>query len=99
MNPAVIDPMTDTDVMTTNLRPNRSESMLIYETLARERMREAEQAASHSRLVRRVSSARRWERLSAWAARRAQRVNDRLCRFGPARHLVTGWRAVRRPAS
>jgi len=78
MNPATIDLMTDTDVITTNLRPNRSESMLMYESLARERMREAEQAASHSRLVRRVSSARRWERLSAWAAKRAQRAKDML---------------------
>jgi hypothetical protein len=77
MNPAAIDPMTDTDVMTTN-RPNWSESMQIYEGLARERMREAEQVANHARLVRRVSSARRWERLSAWAAKRAQRANDML---------------------
>jgi hypothetical protein len=67
----LIDPMTD-------LRPNRSTSMLIYENLARERMREAEQDAHHARLVRRLSSAKRWERLSAWAARRATRANDLL---------------------
>ena len=78
MNPETIDPMTDTDVMTTNLRPNRSESMLMYESLARERMREAEQAAEHARLVRRLSSAKRWQRLSVWAARRAQRANELL---------------------
>lgn len=77
MNRAVIDPMTDTDLMT-NPRPNGSKSMLIYESLARERMREAEQAADHARLVRRLSSARRWERLSAWAARRAERASDLL---------------------
>jgi hypothetical protein len=78
MNPAVIDPMTDAELMTNNVRPNGSESMLMYESLARERMREAEQVASHARLVRRVSSARRWERLSAWAAKRAQRAHDML---------------------
>ncbi len=78
MKPAVIVPMTVTDLMTNDLRPNGSDSMLIYESLARERMREAEQAANHSRLVRRVSSAKRWERLSAWAAGRAQRANDML---------------------
>ena len=74
---AVIDPMTDTELMNDS-RPNRSKSMLIYENLARERMREAEQAANHARLVRRLSSARRWQRLSAWAARRADRANDLL---------------------
>jgi hypothetical protein len=74
---AVIDPMTDT-VLTNDRRPNRSKSMLIYENLARERMREAEQAANHARLVRRLSTAKRWDRLSAWAARRARRANDLL---------------------
>jgi hypothetical protein len=78
MNPAVIQPMTSNELMTTNLRTNGNESMLIYESLARERMREAEQAANHSRLVRRVSSARRWERVSAWAAKRAQRAQEML---------------------
>jgi hypothetical protein len=77
MIPAVIDPMTDAELMN-DQRPNRSKSMLIYENLARERMREAEQAANHARLVRRLSSAKRWERLSAWAARRARRANDLL---------------------
>ena len=78
MNPAVIEPMTSNELMTTNLRLNGNESMLMYESLARERMREAEQAANHSRLVRRVSSARRWERVSAWAAKRAQRAQEML---------------------
>ena len=77
MIPAVIDPMTDTELMNDH-RPNRSKSMLIHENLARERMREAEQAANHARLVRRLSSARRWQRLSAWVARRADRANDLL---------------------
>jgi len=77
MNTAAIEPMTDTELMT-DLRTSGSESMLIYETIARERMREAEQAADHARLVRRLSSAKRWQRLSVWAARRAQRANELL---------------------
>jgi hypothetical protein len=72
-------PMTDQLIDPTNdLRPNRSKSMLIYENLARERMREAEQSAHHARLVRRLSSAKRWERLSKWVERRARRANDLL---------------------
>jgi hypothetical protein len=55
-----------------------SKTMLLYESLARERMREAEQDAAEQRLGRRLSSARRWERLSAWAARRARRAQDLL---------------------
>ena len=77
MNTAAIEPTTDNELMT-DLRPSGSKSMLIYENLARERMREAEQAAEHARLVRRLSSAKRWQRLSAWAARRAKRANDLL---------------------
>ena len=77
MNPTAIDPMTAVYPMT-DTRPNGSTSMLIYESLARERMREAEQAAEHARLVRRLSSAKRWGRISAWAARRASRANDLL---------------------
>lgn len=77
MNRTVIDPTTDIAQMT-NLHPSGNTSMLIYESLARERMREAEQAANHARLVRRLSTAKRWERLSAWAARRAARASDLL---------------------
>lgn len=58
--------------------PEGPKTMLIYENLARERMREAEQDAAQQRLVRRLNSARRWERLSAWAARRAKRAEDLL---------------------
>jgi hypothetical protein len=77
MNPVAMEPTTDTELMT-NPRPKGSKEMLIYESLARERMREAEQAAEHSRLVRRLSSARRWQRVSSWAARRAERASDML---------------------
>jgi len=58
--------------------PKGIDTMLLYENLARERMREAEQDAAEQRLGRRLSSARRWERLSAWAARRARHARDRL---------------------
>ena len=58
--------------------PEGTKTMLLYENLARERMREAEQEAAEQRLGRRLSSARRWERLSAWAARRARRAQDLL---------------------
>lgn len=60
------------------LVPRGTKTMLLYENLARERMREAEQDAAEQRLVRRLNSARRWERLSAWAARRAKRAQDLL---------------------
>ena len=75
MNPAAIDPMND---LTQTIRPKGSKTMLIYESLARERMREAERVASQQRLVRRLNSVRRWRRLSNWAAKRAERANDLL---------------------
>ena len=53
-----------------------TKAMLLYEDLARERMREAERVARNQRLVRRYSAGRRWQWLSAWAARRAQRAVD-----------------------
>jgi hypothetical protein len=60
------------------LVPEGNKTMLLYENMARERMREAEQDAAEQRLVRRLNSARRWERLSAWAARRAKHAQDLL---------------------
>ena len=57
--------------------PKGTKAMLLYEDLARERMREAERVARESNQVRHVRVARRWERVSAWAARRAQRALDR----------------------
>ena len=73
MNPAVFDQLNN---HVNDIRPKGSKTMLIYESLARERMREAEQAAREYRLVRRLSSVRRWERLSTWAARRAERAQE-----------------------
>ncbi|PPK60828.1 hypothetical protein V5P93_001125 [Actinokineospora auranticolor] len=55
-------------------KPEGSPQMLLYENLARARTREAEQTARTHRLVRRLSAAKRWERVSRWAARRADRV-------------------------
>ena len=52
--------------------------MLLQEALARARMREAEQAAQQYRLARRVAAARSWQRLAAWAARRAAKARASL---------------------
>jgi hypothetical protein len=60
------------------LIPEGTKTMLLYENLARERMREAEQDAAEQRLVRRLNAAKRWQRLSTWAARRAKRAEDLL---------------------
>jgi hypothetical protein len=48
--------------------------MLLYEALARIRMREAEENASRHRLVRRLVAGRRWARLARYAAERAERT-------------------------
>ena len=75
MNPQRVDkPMNHLDLVV----PRGSKTMLLYENLARERMREAEQDAAEQRLVRRLNAAKRWERLSAWASRRAKRAQDLL---------------------
>lgn len=58
--------------------PKGNRAMLIYEDLARERRREAERVARNQRLVRRFTAVKRWERVSAWAARRAQRAAEQL---------------------
>jgi hypothetical protein len=67
------DPLNEL-MITVNPRGNKA--MLLYEDLARERMREAERDAQRQRLVRHLSAAKRWERLSDWAARRARRASD-----------------------
>jgi hypothetical protein len=53
-------------------------TMLLNEDLARIRMREAEQAASQQRLIRRLTAAKRWNRVSNWAAKRASRIESTL---------------------
>jgi hypothetical protein len=56
----------------------RGTEMLLHEDLARARMREAQRAAESQRLARMLSSARRWERLAAWAQRRAAKARSVL---------------------
>lgn len=73
MNNTVTVPMTD---LPADFRPKDVKTMLLHESLARERMREAERVAREHRLSRGLSSARRWGRISAWAARRAQRARE-----------------------
>jgi hypothetical protein len=51
--------------------PKGTAVMLLQEELARARMRESQRAAAEMRMARRLSSARRWERLAAWTSRRA----------------------------
>lgn len=51
---------------------------LVQEDLARARMREYTQAAEELRRINRYNTARRWQRLSVWAARRACRSFDLL---------------------
>jgi hypothetical protein len=58
--------------------PKGTKAMLLYEDLARERMREAERSAQRQRLANSLSAVRRWQRVSAWAARRAQRAADQV---------------------
>jgi hypothetical protein len=49
-----------------------------YEALARERIREQRENAAHRRLLHELASARRWQRLAAFTARRAARSERRI---------------------
>lgn len=55
-------------------QPKGTSAMLLQEELARARMRESQRAAAEMRMARRLSSARRWERLAQWTSRRAARA-------------------------
>lgn len=48
--------------------------LLLDEALARSRQQEAEKAAREHALARQLTAGRRWARLSAFAARRAERA-------------------------
>jgi hypothetical protein len=48
--------------------------MLLYEDLARARMREVRDAVGNQRLASRLQATRRWRRLARWASRRAARA-------------------------
>ena len=67
--------MTEIDV-----RPNGTEpgvhQMLLYEALARARMREAEEAARNHRVIRQLIAGRRWAWLARYAAERAERARQ-----------------------
>lgn len=49
--------------------------MLLHEDLARARMRESQRMAAHQRLVRRLTTARRWRRVARWAEQHASRAD------------------------
>jgi len=63
-----------------DVRPRMTEpgvhEMLLYEALARARMREAEEAARHHRVVRRLVAGRRWAWLARYAGERAARARQ-----------------------
>lgn len=52
--------------------------MLQHEVLARDRMREDQHHACQERLARRLTTARRWQRLARYADQRARRAAERL---------------------
>ena len=52
--------------------------MLLYEVLARDRMRDDQRRARQALLVSRLTAARRWRRLARYADRRARRAAERL---------------------
>jgi hypothetical protein len=85
--------MSITDVRPTLVVPRRTElgttnrgarEMLLYEILARTRMREAEEAARRHRMARLLVVRRRWARLARYAAERADRA-QRLMGAGVSR--------------
>jgi len=67
----------DTNPMTENYYSNGT-VMLLQEAMARARMRESQRVAAEWRLARRLTSAKRWGRLSNWAARHAAEANRAL---------------------
>jgi hypothetical protein len=64
--------------MTDEYYPNGAVMLLMQEDLARARMRESQRTAAEWRLARRLTSARRWNRLAGWAGRRASEANHAL---------------------
>jgi hypothetical protein len=64
--------------MTDEYYPNGAVMLLMQEDLARARMRESQRTAADWRLARRLTSARRWNRLANWAGRHAAAANREL---------------------
>ncbi|HEY2044261.1 MAG TPA: hypothetical protein VGH11_16415 [Jatrophihabitans sp.] len=56
----------------------------MYEALSRDRMREQREHAAHQRLANELASARRWQWLAAYAARRAARYQRQLAEHSAA---------------
>lgn len=53
-------------------------AMLLYEILARTRMREDQHHASQARLAGRLAAVRRWQRIARYAERQARRAAARI---------------------
>lgn len=67
--------LTDTAALSTTARDREGSAMLLLdEALARSRQQQAEKAAREHALARQLTAGRRWARLSAFAARRAERA-------------------------
>ncbi|GDY33211.1 hypothetical protein GTS_48440 [Gandjariella thermophila] len=62
------------ELITAHRKPKENVTMLLYEDLARARMREVREAVGDQRLARRLQATRRWRWLAGWAARRAARA-------------------------
>jgi hypothetical protein len=66
------------DVRSVGVDQGVEQMLLLYEVLARARMREAEEAARRDRLARRVVACRRWTWLAQYATLRAERSRRAL---------------------
>jgi hypothetical protein len=79
---AVLNTATVIEDNPTKRHPSTKESaaMLLYEDLARSRMREAERDAEQRRQANHLLAVKRWRRLAAWTARRAARAEERAGR-------------------
>lgn len=55
-------------------KPTGAREMLLYEALARSRMREAEEAARRNRMARNLVAVRRWTWLARYATKRAEQA-------------------------
>ncbi|WP_051343134.1 hypothetical protein [Pseudonocardia spinosispora] len=56
-------------------KPTGVREMLLYEALARVRMREAEETARRDRMARNLVAVRRWTWLARYATQRAERLS------------------------
>ena len=67
--------LTSTAAFTSTARDHEGPAMLLLdEALARSRQQRAERAAREYALARQLTAGRRWARLSAFAAKRAERA-------------------------